>query len=112
MVDFKDPGLQVWVKHDVKTEDFKTHRVFYIIWLATSIDVWELWLDCTYSLYYDSTDISLNLLHIVSFLSKVTPNKCQTSFMPDAIVIFAFVLNKLWTVFIYGIISKMHVKVI
>ena len=109
MVHFEDPRFEVRIKHDVETEDLKTHRVLNIVWLAATVDVRKLWLHCADSLNYDSTDISLNLLHIMSFISEVPPNESQTSFVPDTIIVFTFVLYKFLAVLIYRIISQMHV---
>lgn len=39
MVDFQEVGFEVFIKNDVETEKFKTHRAFSVSWLTRSVIV-------------------------------------------------------------------------
>jgi hypothetical protein len=69
VVDLQDPRLKVRVKHNVEAENLEAHWVLNVIWLAATIDVRQLWLHRTDGFDNSGTDISLDLLHVVSLLS-------------------------------------------
>lgn len=112
MIDFENPWLEASVKHDIETENFKTHRVFDVIWLATFVNMSQLRLNSAYCLDYGLFNISLNLVYIVPLGLKVSPNISKGTFMAYTIIIFAFILYKLGAVLIDSIVSKVHEEVI
>ena len=50
MIDLNDPGFELFVEEDVKTENFKAHRVLDIVRLARSVRVCQLGLHSANSL--------------------------------------------------------------
>jgi hypothetical protein len=112
MIDLKDPRFQIRIEHDIKSENFETHRVLYVVRLATFVDVCQLWLNRANGFYYGLLNVFLDLLHIMTFCLQVAPDECETPLVSDAIVVLTFVLNKFRTVLVDCIVCQVHKKII
>jgi hypothetical protein len=112
VIDFEDPRLEASVKHDIETENFKTHRILNVIWLATFVNMSQLRLNSTYCLDYGLFNISLNLVNVVPLGLKVSPNISKGTLVAYTIIVLAFILDKFGAVLIDSIVSKMHEEII
>jgi hypothetical protein len=112
VVYLEDPRLETSVKHYIEPEDFETHRVFNVIWLATFVNMSQLGLHSAYCLYYGLFNISLNLVNIVPLGLKVSPNISKGTLVTYTIIVLTFILDKFGAVLIDSIVSKMHEEII
>ena len=112
VVYLKDPGFEFVVEENVEPEDLKTHRVLNVVWLAWTIRMRKLWLDCANSLDNRRLDVMEDSCWVMSHLVDVLHRERQTPFMAQVIFLTPFVLNVVAWHLVDRVIRKVHIQVI